>query len=135
MLTRRAALKGGTAVATCAAVITAAGAVAIPAFAVEPEDPILALRNERDRLIAAINGFPNTVEGDEMGDEFSDDLIEIEARILEIEPRTLAGALAQVEQLALWHQGGLTYRGDETIEPLIKALPERIGRLAGRAQS
>ena len=52
-----------------------------------------------------------------------------------MEPQTLAGALAQVEQLAEWHRDGLTYRGDETIEPLLKALPERIERLAGRASS
>ncbi len=104
MLTRRAALQGGTAVATCAAVTTAAGAVA--AVVSSDTDLILALRNERDRLITRINGFPNTFEADEMGSELSDDLIEIEARILEIEPRTFAGVLAQVEQLALWHQGG-----------------------------
>ena len=133
MLTRRSALRGGTAAVSCAAVTTAAGAVA--AVISSDTDPILALRNERDRLIARINGLPNTFEGDEMVSEIDDDLIEVEARILESEPRTFAGVLAQVEQLALWHQGGLTHRGDETIEPLIKALPERIERLAGRAQS
>ncbi len=49
---------------------------------------------------------------------------------MEAEPTTFAGALAQIEQLSLWHRDGITYRGDETIEPLLKALPERIQRLA-----
>ena len=52
-----------------------------------------------------------------------------------MEPQTLAGALAQVEQLAEWHRDGLTYRGDETIKPLLKTLPERIERLSRETRS
>jgi sulfur carrier protein ThiS len=129
-ITRRAALKGGT--ATVAAIAVTGAVSARIAVAT---DPVIVLRSQREQGIAAINACPNTFEGDDVASEISSNLVEIEALIIETEPQTLAGVLAQVEQLALWHQGGLTYRGDETIEPLLKALPERIERLAGRVSS
>ena len=126
-ITRRSALRGGT--ATVAA-IAVTGAVAAR---VAVDDPVVALRDERERVRATINDCPNTFEGDAVANDLVDDLCEIEACILETEAQTIAGALVQVEQLAEWHRDGLTYRGDETIEPLLRALPERIERLVGGA--
>ena len=43
--------------------------------------------------------------------------------------------LVQLEQLRLWEREGIINGGDEATERLIKALPERIARLAGEASS
>jgi hypothetical protein len=83
-------------------------------------------------LCATINSRHTT---DEIANVLVHDLCRAEVQILETEAQTLAGALAQVEQLCLWEEDGVVIGGDVAIHRLIEALPERIERLAGRAQS
>ena len=131
MLTRRAALQGGTATVVA---IAAGGAVAARVAV----DPIVALRDERERMRTTINSLADHYDAhtaDEMANILVHDLCRTEVQILEAEPQTLAGALAQVEQLCLWDEDGVVVGGDVAIARLIEVLPERIERLAGRAQS
>jgi hypothetical protein len=127
MLSRRETLRGGSAAVVGIAVSgTVAARVAV-------EDPVIALRNERERLHNWMNSLPSTLEGDDQRNSHIHDLCVIEARLIEAEPTTFAGALAQIEQLAEWHRDGITYVGDDTIQPLLARLPGQIERLAGDA--
>ncbi len=125
MLSRRAALKGGT--ATVAA-IAVSGAVAASSAV---DDPVIALRIQRESILAAMDDLPDGPECNELMDAWT----ETEVAIAEAEPMTFAGALVQLEQLAIWADGGKPYAGAEAVKRLIEVLPERIERLAGRAQS
>ncbi len=95
------------------------------------DDPVIALRAERERLRTTNCNLPETREVEAF--DLVDDLCQTEVQILEVEPQTLAGALAQVEQLCHWEDDGVVVGGDVAIRRLIKVLPERIERLAGRA--
>ena len=78
------------------AAIAVAGAVAAR---VAVDDPIIALRDERERLWNTINSLSDHYDGhtaDEIANVLVDDLVKAEACIIEMEPQTLAGALAQV---------------------------------------
>ena len=123
-ITRRAALRGTAAVATCAAVAGAAQAAGT-------QGPLLPLRAERERLKAAMSNLPNTHEGDESGFALVPDLCRAEVRILSSDAQTFADALVQLEQVCLWSRDGVVVGGDEAIDRLIRVLPARIERLVG----
>jgi hypothetical protein len=129
MLSRRSALKGGT--ATVAA-MTVTGAVAAR---VAVDDPVVALRDERQRVLREVHAQPETIEGEAVCMDLIGVVCRLEVQILETEPQTLAGALAQVEQLCHWEEEGVVIGGEEAIARLIEVLPGRIERLAGRAES
>ena len=58
-----------------------------------------------------------------------------EVAIIEAEPAAYLGLLIQFEQAVEWLYNGKPYAGEPVVERLFKTLPERIERLAGRAQS
>ncbi len=142
MLTRRAALKGGTAAVSCAAVTTAAGAVAA-----SPHEPLLALWCERQRLRAVQKSLLAEAEvlekaGD--GDAYHraeakcselEDVVfdELEHQISRSQARTIEGAAIQARILVEYLSAG--QMTDDRDLHMGRNLAAGLERLAGRAQS
>ncbi len=89
-ITTRRGFFGGTAAACLA------GAIALPVLAASsPDAELLALGAEHRRLIATINDPDNRFTDEEIN-RLLDRSYEIEDRIMEIEPQTIAGLAAQI---------------------------------------
>ena len=61
--------------------------------------------------------LPDTDEAEDVKDGLVTRACVLELRMLETEPNTLAGALAQVEQLCRWEKDGVVTGSMEAIEP------------------
>ena len=127
-ITRRAAMSG----TLTAAVVAAATTHVLPPIA---RDPVLALRHRREALREQICALPKARQGDAAANRLVCDMVDTELELMQAEPTTLAGALAQVEQLALWLQDGEPFAAEGVPARLIEALPDRIALLERRAAS
>ena len=115
MLSRRDALRGGTAVATCAAVSTAAGA--IDAVVAKESEPLL----EMERQWIARRDHYRTCpdESDEARDPLLDCLIEMEVEIHRTPATTPAGIAVK---LRMWAQATRSVLG-ERVSPRHASAP------------
>ncbi len=149
MLTRRAALQGGTAVATCAAVITAAGAVAASLPPSDSEllalaDRYWALRRESARLDDSAPG-KSSAEWDAIYDRvgvLDDEAFEIASRIVDLRANTPRGLAAKLRIIRLeagfreeTKQPECHSKYDQAVARGLWTAREDAERLAGRAQS
>ncbi len=112
-ITRRAALKG----------------------TVEIRDSVLAARDEHERAHLAFDALPDTPEAEEAKNAQTTPICQAEVRIMQAEPTTLAGALAQVETLCQWDRDGLPQGAEEVIKRLVEVLPARIEGLRKTAET
>ncbi len=137
MLTRRAALKGETAVAVSAAAITAANAVAA-----SPCEPLLEMEREWIAWRDHCRAYPD--DSDEARDPLFDRLIEMEVQMHRTPATTPAGIAVKLRMWARhhgsdfgedWWQSSVEDFGSNLdVVPIIGALHD-AERLAGRVQS
>lgn len=102
---------------------------------VEIHDPVLAARNEHERAHSAFDSLPDTPEAEEAKNALTVTICQAEVDIMQAEPTTLAGALAQVETLCRWDRDGLPQGAEEVIKRLVEVLPERIEGLRKTAET
>jgi hypothetical protein len=117
MLTRRAALQGGTATV---AVIAVTGAVAAR---VAVDDPVIALVEEIKRHAAAWSAIDGRLE-ESRYEAFADRYCELWVQLRETHARTLPGAVAKLRYFSDEHDGDL---GIDLAQSLLSDL-ERLAR-------
>ena len=123
MLSRRAALKGGSAVAMYTAAITAAGAVATPI----PTDSILSLERQLWEADEAWSEASDTPDGDAAYERFKP----LDERMRDAVPVSLEGLAAKLRYLK-WHVG---IASDDIAQTAARTALEGLEALIERGQS
>ena len=124
MLTRRAALKGGTAVAVSATLIGLAAA------APSPDARLIAWEAEIHRRVAAIDQYGRLVTDEEL-DDLCGPITDLEHRIADTEAHTARGLAVKFRRLLNDRKDGDGAWTDDNVRPMLATFEH----LAGRAQS
>ena len=124
MLTRRAALKGGTATVASAALIGLAEA------APSPDAQLIAWEAEIHKRIAAIDQYGRPVTDEEL-DDLCGPITALENRIAETEAHTVSGLAVKFRRLLNDRKDGEGAWTDDNVRTMLASFE----RLAGRAQS